>query len=322
MKPSPFFRLLLLLLPLLSLAATTQSPSHIDTTKPKAVTIAYNVGNPPLKFKNDRGEADGILIDIWKLWSKKSGVPVVFKEALFADTLEMVKNGEADIHAGLFYTEERDKFFDYSSKPIIDISYHIFHHKSISTLKDVDDLRGFKVGVPKGYTETFMQERLPETHMVVYDNFIKLYDEVAAGNIKTFISPVMNFEYYLLANKLDNEWRYDAGSTVYKREYMSAVKEGNSELLKTLNEGLAKISEDEIIAIERKWLKSPIKINGKKETYIISCDIDFPPLTMINQQGEAAGLYIDLWRLWAQKQNVDVKFVFGTWGESLNMVKT
>ncbi len=81
---------------------------------PKTVTIAYNVGNPPLKFKNGQ-QADGILIDIWRLWSKKTGIQVVFKDALFADTLDMVKIGKADIHAGLFYTKDRELFLDYTS---------------------------------------------------------------------------------------------------------------------------------------------------------------------------------------------------------------
>lgn len=100
------------------------------------VSIAYNVGNPPLKFRNDEGEADGILIDLWRLWSKKTGIEVEFKEALFADTLEMVKQGQADIHGGLFYTEKRDKFLDYSD-PIIDIKYHIFHHKDIQNISSI-----------------------------------------------------------------------------------------------------------------------------------------------------------------------------------------
>ena len=299
----------------------TTLQASVDVHKPAKVTIAYNVGNPPLKFKNNNSQADGILIDIWKLWSKKTGIEVEFKEALFADTLEMLKRGEVDIHAGLFYTKERDKFFDYSSKPIIDISYHIFHHKSISGLFTIDTLRGFKVGVPKGYTQTFMSEKVQKDSLRVYENFPKLYDDVVAENIKTFISPAMNFEYYLLTNNIQNDWRYNPSSLVYKREYMSAVKAGNTKLLKILNDGLEKISDEEIIAIERKWLKSSIKINGTKDTYIISCDSDYAPLTMLNQQGEPAGLYIDLWSLWAKKQNVNVKFLFNTWRESIKAVK-
>ena len=306
---------------ILLLLPTYSTLSASETLKYKSVTIAYNVGNPPLKFKNDKDEADGILIDIWKLWSKKTGIKVEFKEALFAETLEMLKRGEVDIHAGLFYTKERDKSFDYSSKSILDISYHIFHHNSISGIDDIDSLKGFKVGVPKGYTETFMSNKLPTGSLSVYENFPKLYDDVLKGNIKTFISPVINFEYHLLSNKIENTWRYKPSSVVYKRKYMSAVKEGNTELLKILNAGLSKISKNEITTIERKWLKSPVKKDGSKNTYIISCDSDYSPLTMLNEQGKPSGFYIDLWNLWAKKQNVKVKFLFNTWGGSINSVK-
>jgi len=311
----------ILLLPLLATAAPESTTSLNNTIKPQKVTIAYNVGNPPLKFKNNKGEADGILIDIWKLWSKKTSIPVEFKEALFSDTLEILKRGEVDMHAGLFYTKERDKFFDYSSRPIIDISYHIFHHKMISRLGAIDDLRGFRVGIPKGYTETFIQEKLADSYLAVYENFPKLYDDVVAGNIKAFISPIMNFEYYLLTHKLENHWRHDPGTLVYKREYMSAVKQGDDKMLKLLNDGLAQISAEEIIAIERKWLKSPTAAVHPKETYIISCDSDYAPLTMLNKQGEAAGFYVDLWKLWAKKQNVNVKFIFNNWSDSIKAVE-
>lgn len=75
------------------------SKAEADREKatPKKVTIAYNVGNPPLKFKNQQGEATGILIDIWRLWGEKTGIEVEFKEALFTQTLEMIKKGDAEI---------------------------------------------------------------------------------------------------------------------------------------------------------------------------------------------------------------------------------
>ena len=77
-----------------------------DDTIPDKLIIAYNVSNPPLKFKDKNETAAGILIDLWRLWSKKTGISVEFREALFEETIQMVSTGEADLHAGLFYTKE------------------------------------------------------------------------------------------------------------------------------------------------------------------------------------------------------------------------
>jgi len=223
----------------------------------KTVTVAYNVGNPPLKFQNSDGDPDGILIDIWKLWSKKTGVKIVFKESTFKQTVNMVKNGDADIHAGLFYTKDRDKFLDYSKMPIIEIGYNIFYHKTISKIVSIDGLKPYVIGVPEGYTNKFMQENLPDGLIKVYKNFPKLYRSAYKGEIKTFISPVMNYEYFLLNQREENQFYYTTDS-LYKRSYYSAVKEGNEELQKLLNYGLSKITKKDIIKIYRKWIKKGV----------------------------------------------------------------
>lgn len=281
------------------------------------LSIAYNVGNPPLKFLNDENKPDGILIDIWKLWAQKSGISVEFKEAPFSKTVEMVKESQADIHAGLFYTKERDQFLDYSSKSVFDINYYIFHHDSISDIKNIDELRAYVVGVPEGYTYEFMKENLKGAALKVYENFPALYDAAVAGEIKTFISPVINLEYYLKKKRLRNRWQYNASIPLYKRSYFAAVKQGNTKAQKLLNDGLSMISQKELNDIQRKWLASTIE----KETYLISCDADYAPFSMINSKGQADGFFVDFWRLWAEKQNVEVKFIFDNWNGSIESIK-
>ena len=287
---------------------------------PVKVTIAYNVGNPPLKFTNQQGEAAGILIDIWRLWGQKTGIEVEFREALFDDTLEMVKNGEADIHAGLFYTKERDTFLDYST-PLVDINYYCYYHESLVPPDQLDDLFPFRIGVPKGYTHTFVKENLPGAAIEVYDNFPALYDSAMAGGvIRVFVSPVMNFEYYLKQKKLGNPFLYNPTKPVYSRIYLGAVQQGNLALLDVVNKGMAQISAAERVDIERKWFKRT-KGNGKKETFIVACDSGHAPMTMLNARGEPAGLFVDIWQKWAEKEGVQVHFLFDNREGSIQAVK-
>ncbi len=287
----------------------------------KEVSIAYNIGNPPLKFKNKDNKPDGILIDIWKLWSKKTGIKVNFKEATFKQTVQMVKDGTVDIHAGLFYTEERDSFLDYSSLPILDISYHIFHHKNIQKIESINELKAYIVGVPEGYTHDFMKNQLPNGTLKVYDNLPQLYKSAQTGEIQTFISPVMNLEYYVKENNIKNNWSYSPSKVLYNRTYFSAVKQNNTELLKLLNSGMSKITKEEIINIEKKWIKSTFETNNKKKIYIVSSDGNYSPFSMVNIEGKPAGLFIDIWKAWAKKEGVEVKFIFNTWLKSIKVVK-
>ncbi len=311
----------LLAILVLWIASISVNQVEAEVNKPQKVSIAYNVGNPPLKFQNDAGEADGILIDLWRIWSEKTGIEVEFKEALFADTLNMVKNGDADIHGGLFFTEQRDQFLDYSD-PIIDIRYHIFHHKNIQPLKKLSSLMPYRIGVPKGFTESFVREKLPGAALVVYDNFPALYDAATSGEINVFISPNLNFEYYLSKQNLANDFRYDPASAVYEKHYYGAVAEGRQALLAQVKAGFEQISQADRIALEKRWLLSDSTITvDDKATYIIAADSDYAPFTMLNDQGQPAGFLVDFWRLWAEKQGVEVKFLFDNWVGSIRSVE-
>ena len=97
---------------------------------PQEVIITHNTNNPPFKFVNENNEPDGILIDIWKLWSQKTGVKVKFFPAAFEDSLRYIQNGNADIHAGLFHTAKRQEEFLFS-KPLMPLKYYYFFDKSI-----------------------------------------------------------------------------------------------------------------------------------------------------------------------------------------------
>ncbi|WP_161629944.1 transporter substrate-binding domain-containing protein [Desulfogranum mediterraneum] len=315
------FLISIFLYALLLTLSSEESKAELTTssTPTGKVTIAYNIGNPPLKYTNQQGEADGILVDIWRLWSKKTGIEVEFKEALFRESLEMIKKGEADIHAGLFHSKERENFLDYSS-PLVDINYYSFHHEQLPALDTLDTLIPFRIGVPRGYTHTFVKERLPNAAVAVYDNFPTLYDSAMAGSIQVFISPVMNLEYHLKQKGLSNPFRYNATKPVYSRTYQGAVQEGNQVLLDVVNRGLAQISAAERIDIERSWFKR-IKGDEEQEAFIIACDSDYAPITMLNARGEPAGLFVDIWKKWAEKEGVQVHFLFDTWENSMLAVK-
>lgn len=92
----------------------------------KPLTIVYNRGIAPIKFTTDAGKPSGILNEYWQLLAEKAGLDLQFIEVdSFAESLEMVKSGKADLHAGIFYTDERSQFLAYS-KPVLDLKYYIY----------------------------------------------------------------------------------------------------------------------------------------------------------------------------------------------------
>ncbi len=59
-----------------------------------------------------------------------------------------------------------------------------------------------------------------------------------------------------------------------------------------------------------------------RSTIIIACDKNFMPYTMQNSEGEPAGIFIEIWRLWARKTGYPIAFDFSDWNSTINRIKT
>ncbi|MCV5276009.1 transporter substrate-binding domain-containing protein, partial [Escherichia coli] len=61
------------------------------------------------------GEPKGILIDFWREYAERNHVRVEFLLLDWEESLRAVKEGRADVHAGLIYSEARDKYLDFGA---------------------------------------------------------------------------------------------------------------------------------------------------------------------------------------------------------------
>lgn len=315
-----------LLLCLISVWCSLYLPAHSFASSETAASspplrIVYNANNPPLKFEDENGDGAGLLPDLWRLWAEKSGRQLEFVAAPWDKTLEMVRSGEADIHAGLFFSEKREEVFDFSTS-LFHLEYQVFVHDSIHNVNELTDLIGFRVGVPKGYTQTFMEERLPpNSALAVYDDFPSLYAAALRGEIRVFISPQYSFFDFLRRSENQSEHHFSAIFPAYSRDYLGGVAEGKKELLAEINQGLARISPEEQAWLEHKWLM-PEEEPLDDETLLISMSANYPPLTFLDADGRPSGFLVDLWQLWSQKTGRNVAFIPSGWEESVDALQS
>ena len=163
----------------------TDSKASADPT-PKRITIAVSTDTVPFHFTDAQGRPSGIIVDLWRLWSRKTGVEIEFKSAPWNETIAMVNDGRADAHAGLNYNPERDKFLDFG-EPLTRSDSFFFYHKNIYGLNAVKDLIAYRIGVVKGAHEaSILKTALPGATLVEYDDQNALYDAVKRGEIRVF----------------------------------------------------------------------------------------------------------------------------------------
>jgi len=232
----------------------------------ETIKIIYNGNTPPIKFTDKNQKPNGILIDIWKLWSERTGNKIEFIETNWDKSLKMVINGDADIHAGIYFTKERDNIFDFSKKALYKNKNYFFYNKKIATISNKNDLKPFVVGISNGYPNIFMKNNFNDIYTKTYNDSNKLNQDFVDGKINVSLSSMPIFTYFVQNNgyKID-DFIYSENSFGYEKEYFGAVKDGNLKLLQKINSGLELITQSELQAIEYKWTKG-LKDNYLKET--------------------------------------------------------
>jgi PAS domain S-box-containing protein len=317
--PLYLFTILVLVIGLCAseIQATTSEDSS-DASVQKLI-IAISRDTVPFHFIDEKGHPAGIIADLWRLWSQKTGIAVEFKSAPWNETLAMVRDGRVDVHAGLNYNKERDEFFDFSSKWTNSDSY-VFFHNTIVGIDAIDDLKPFRVGILKGAHEaSILRSKLSTGTLIEFPGQDELYDAVKRGDIKVFADIQQTAKYFLSKRKILHEYNLIVENPLGKNAFYPAVREGNARISALIERGFQSISDQERAKIERTWILPDDE--SSKNVLIVACDRDYPPFTQLGVDGKAYGMLIDLWRLWAEKTGHHVEFLMTDWPNTLTALE-
>jgi len=225
---------------------------------PKKIILVDDKSYAPLAFIDNNGENRGITIDIWKLWSKKTGIPIEFQLMDWNKALDAVKSGEADAIAGIFHLPERDSFFTFTDA-YFTIETGLYFAKDIHGIQKVEDLDGFKVGVVEGDGSVeFVKQKCPNANLIYFPGVENIVKAARKGLIKVFVADIDAANYYL--SKFDEgDEIVIADKEVARTNQHVAVKKGNFKLAKIIQIGFSHITEQEKKDIVTNWGGSEIE---------------------------------------------------------------
>ena len=222
---------------------------------PGQVTVAVGSDSTPYYFLDKDNLPAGLVVDIWKLWSDKTGIKVVFKPSSFSETLTAVARGKADIQAGCFFSEERDKFLDFIS-PVAEVQTHFFFRRNVFGVNRLEDLRGFRIGIIKGDAAIdYLKKKMPQASLAVYPDNIALFDAVESGDIVAFVKDTRIALMMLARKGLLNQFRYHEREPLYQASWYCAVRQGNEQLAQIIRKGMDTITEAERDTIKQRWIE-------------------------------------------------------------------
>ncbi len=220
-----------------------------------SINIVSDDNYPPYVFRNEKGDLQGIIVDEWKLWESKTGIHANIMGMDWGKAYNYMIEGKADVLETVFYNEERSKIFEFTS-PYAKIDVPVFFHKTLSGITDLRTIRGFTIGVKRGDACIDLFKQYGIATLKEYDNYEAIIKAAANGDVRVFCIDKPPALYYLYKDNLENEFHYSF--TLYSGEFHRAVKKGQTELLKIINDGFSKISDDEKESIEKKWLGTMI----------------------------------------------------------------
>ncbi|MBE3064390.1 MAG: PAS domain S-box protein, partial [Spirochaetes bacterium] len=226
-----------------------------QTAPPSPITVVSDDNYPPYILRDPEGELRGILVDQWKLWERKTGIAVTLVAMDWGKALRFMAEGKADVIDTIFFTGERAKLYDFT-RPWATIEVPIFFHKNIGGISDARSLRGFTVGVKEGDAAIDFLTQNGNTMLEEFPSYEAIVLAAADQKIRVFCIDAPPGRYFLYRLHLENEFRSTA--PLYTGQFHRAVRKGSTALLRTVEEGFAKISASEYAAIERRWMGSPL----------------------------------------------------------------
>ena len=287
---------------------------------PHQISVAMGEDYPPFYYVDDKGQAAGWLADVWRLWSRKTGIKVRFVLAPFGQTLKMVGSGKVRVHGGCFRNQERAAYLDFVA-PVAKTTTSYFFHESLLGVHGLKDLPPFRIGVIQGdYAQDYLRKKLPKATLVPFATHAELFQAVKKGSLRVFISDTPVGLHFLNQMDMANRFRYFPEQPLYSETFYASVKKGDQALAQVIAKGFKRISEAETGVIAKRWMG--LKWQEGEDFLRIACDRDYPPFTWLTDTGRPAGIFIDLWRLWAAMTGAQVEFVFGTGSDCLDYLKS
>ncbi|MFC1673096.1 transporter substrate-binding domain-containing protein, partial [Pseudomonadota bacterium] len=249
--------LLALLSPVLALGPSFAQDAASPSDHPPLKIAVYGHYAPFTVIGPD-GKPAGLLIDMWKAWSKTTGRPVKFVVSGWSDTLDNVRSGKADIHSGLFENSERSEWMAFS-EPIHTIKSGVFFRSSDPEgVRPLSSMAGQRVGVPDDtFQQRFIEENYPQVNAIAFDGSTEMATALLSGKLDAMIHEVPH-----LYAALDGMGMRGAVSRspedLLTNTLHAAVAQGRPELAKQISDGFAAIPKDILIKLDERWLADPL----------------------------------------------------------------
>ena len=275
-------------------------------------TITFDQTNIPFSFLLPDGEPTGLYVDFWKLWSQENNIKITFLPLNFDESIEAIKNGQADFHAGLFSSEERSQWAVFSL-PIHRVDSGVYFRNRNTTPPKLSEMTSHRVSVEANiFQEDYLREHYPHLNIVTFTDPQQAINDLLNQKIDAIFSEIPYLDAQIA--KIGVRGVFTIGeSKVATNEVHALLLKKNAHFLKPINKGINNIPVDKIIRLEKQWLPDvrpyfsdhhslkSLSIQQRQwlkanSNFTIGVDSSWAPFEYVNDKNRYVGLsseYID-----------------------------
>ncbi len=306
-----------------------------------SLLVAFSSHYPPYMGVSPSGEPQGLLVDVWRLWSKQVGVNVEFVARDMAEALDLIKNRKADVL--MAYPDHvkaiKETLF---AKPIYESNGQVYLSKKIKDMngKQIRSLDQFNQQFSQNFIgiwekSTFKKQLLaqyPHLKLRYFSSLSSMLYAAEHGEIAGIVGLVDLINARLVQSNLQALF-YRLGSPVITLKLAPVIHQKNSQLTEIINKGFDELDVNALIAIEGRWLNGhsgeyyyrqqaqKITLSVVEQAFITSHEKiklgfvnNLSPLEFIDEQGDFSGINRDIINLVSDRTGIEFNYVaFDNW---------
>lgn len=219
----------------------------VNISYSQTAIVAFQKDNPPYSYVNENGEAEGAVIDIYRLWADKTGFEVEFKPFGHNECVKQVQAGNADIVAGTYLAT--DTLGLVYSLNIIRLSTSLFLKEGI-TPETPFEIQDSIAILANSLANQFVKSKFPNLKLKEFSSFEDFVESFEQNKVHGFI--------YEFPDPVTSVYKMKIPKGYYRyyhlmtNELRPAVRKADTTLLQALIEGRTRMTVAEVKEISKK----------------------------------------------------------------------
>ncbi|MCF8227239.1 MAG: transporter substrate-binding domain-containing protein [Bacteroidales bacterium] len=225
------------------------------TNRRDTIYIAAEPDYPPWSMVDENGNPDGLSVELFLAAAEAAGLTVDAKTGIWNIIMQDLAEGRIDALPLVGRTPDREAIFDFSM-PYSSLHGAIFVNKKSHGIQTLEDLHDKQVLVMRGdNAEEFVRRADISEKIITTNTYEEAFNMLSRGEGDAVISQRITGILLLRQLNIRNVKPLDMHLPEFKQDFCFAVKKGDEELLKRLNEGLSIIiANNSFGEIRKRWL--------------------------------------------------------------------